>query len=81
MRNNHGEGRSQAAPRQESSDIVGAPPFVRATPRIVDFAKQRNVTTATQLRRPYGARTTKARRCATLVACILNCMVLPVQSR
>ena len=24
MRNNHGEGRSQAAPRQESSDIIGA---------------------------------------------------------
>lgn len=25
MRNNHGEGRSQAAPRQESSDIIGTP--------------------------------------------------------
>jgi len=27
MRNNHGEGRSQAAPRPESSDIVGVSPF------------------------------------------------------
>ena len=67
MRNNHGEGRSQAAPRQESSDIIGArhfPDQPLLVCKLIDFSEQRNVTIATRLRRLFGARTTKARRCA-----------------
>ena len=35
MRNNHGEGRTQTAPRQESQEVVGASPPVHGAPATV----------------------------------------------
>ena len=63
MRNTHGEGRSQVAPRQESSDIIGALLAIHSFSRSSLIPKL-NVLIATRRQHPFGEKTTKAKQFA-----------------
>ena len=68
MRNNHGEGRSQTVPRQESQEVVGgcsSRPFRYSKSSFSLLCSQPNATTVTRLLLRCGARMTRAKPSAT----------------